>query len=45
MVGPGVAGALADSGSFTPVLVAAGVAILLSIMLMRYSDGFRKPAV
>ena len=45
MVGPGVAGALADSGSFTPVLVAAGVAIALSIMLMRYSDGFRKPVV
>lgn len=41
MVGPGVAGALADSGSFTPVLGAAGAAIILSIVLMRYSDGFR----
>lgn len=45
MVGPGIAGALADAGSFTPVLVAAGTAIALSMILMRYSDGFRKAVV
>jgi len=44
MVGPGVAGALADGGSFTPVLVTAGAAIILSMILMRYSDGFRDSA-
>ena len=42
MVGPGVAGALAEGGSFTPVLGAASAAIILSMVLMRYSDGFRK---
>jgi MFS family permease len=42
MVGPGVAGALADSGSFAPVLGVAGAAIVLSMVLMRYSDRFRQ---
>jgi predicted MFS family arabinose efflux permease len=42
MVGPGVAGALADSGSFAPVLGVAGAAIVLSMILMRYSDRFRQ---
>jgi quinol-cytochrome oxidoreductase complex cytochrome b subunit len=41
-VGPGVAGALADSGSFAPVLVVAGTAIVLSMVQMRYSDRFRQ---
>ena len=44
MVGPGLAGALADGGSFTPVLAASGVAIVLSIVLMRYAGGLRKTA-
>jgi predicted MFS family arabinose efflux permease len=42
MVGPGVAGALADSGSFAPVLGVSGAAIILSMILMRYSDRFRQ---
>jgi predicted MFS family arabinose efflux permease len=42
MVGPGAAGALAESGSFAPVLCVAGVAIVLSMVLMRYSDRFRQ---
>jgi hypothetical protein len=44
MVGPGIAGALADAGSFTPVLVAAGIALVISMILMRYSDSFRRSA-
>ena len=44
MVGPGIAGALADAGSFTPVLVAAGIALVTSMVLMRYSDSFRQSA-
>jgi len=42
MVGPGVAGALADGGSFIPVLSVAAVGIVVSMLLMRYSDGFRR---
>jgi predicted MFS family arabinose efflux permease len=44
MVGPGIAGLLADTGSFMPVLIAAAVAIVVSMLLMRYSDGFRSLA-
>jgi predicted MFS family arabinose efflux permease len=44
MIGPGIAGALADAGSFTPVLVAAGIALVISMILMRYSDSFRRSA-
>jgi MFS transporter, DHA1 family, inner membrane transport protein len=43
MVGPGLAGVLADTGSFVPVLVAAAAALVLAMLLMRYSDGFRGP--
>lgn len=42
MVGPGVAGALSDGGSFIPVLSVAAVGIVVSMLLMRYSDGFRR---
>jgi predicted MFS family arabinose efflux permease len=43
MIGPGLAGALADSGTFLPVIASAAVAIAISVLLMRYSDGFRGP--
>jgi predicted MFS family arabinose efflux permease len=42
MIGPGVAGALADAGSFTPVLIAAGVAIVVAMLLLRYSKHVRR---
>ncbi len=45
MIGPGAAGVLSDSGSFAPVLGAAGGAIVMSMLLMRYSNGVRRAQV
>lgn len=38
MIGPGVAGILADAGGFGPVLLAAAGAIAAAILLMAYSN-------
>ncbi|WOJ97766.1 MFS transporter [Congregibacter brevis] len=38
MLGPGLSGMLADAKGFSYVLVAAGVAIVIASMLMRYSS-------
>lgn len=42
MIGPGVAGVLAESGNFTPMLLAAGLSVLASTLLMRASQKLRQ---